>query len=130
MQNGIRIDRRNINGYSRHGASSMYSSRSLRAYSSLGWCVKVPSSSARLATPEVVDRPCCNSVESAYWSGDFLKRFFLFDPSLTSGMSVVLMWATVYDSGPTLNNTCLLYWPSSCPEMLQTQTTTSHQTRA
>ena len=50
------------------------------------------SSSARLATPEVVDRPCCNSVESAYWSGDFLKIFFMFDPSLTSGMSVVLMW--------------------------------------
>ena len=51
-----------------------------------------PSSSARLAIPEVVDRPCWNRVESAYWSGDFLKIFFLFDPSLTSGMSVVLMW--------------------------------------
>ena len=33
-----------------------------------------------------------NRVESAYWSGDFQKIFFLFDPSLTSGMSVVLMW--------------------------------------
>ena len=51
-----------------------------------------PSSSARLAIPEVVDRPCWNRVESAYWSGDSLKIFFLFDPSLTSGMSVVLMW--------------------------------------
>ena len=51
-----------------------------------------PFSSARLATPEVVDRPCWNRVESAYWSGDFQKIFFLFDPSLTSGMSVVLMW--------------------------------------
>ena len=51
-----------------------------------------PSSSASLATPEVAGRPCCNSVESAYWSGDFLKRFFQFDPSLTSGMSAVLMW--------------------------------------
>ena len=50
------------------------------------------SSSARLAIPEVVDRPCWNRVESAYWSGDFQKIFFLFDPSLTSGMSVVLMW--------------------------------------
>ena len=50
------------------------------------------SSSARLAIPEVVDRPCWNRVESAYWSGDSLKIFFLFDPSLTSGMSVVLMW--------------------------------------
>ena len=39
-----------------------------------------------------IDRPCWNRVESAYWSGDFLKIFFLFDPSLTSGMSVVLMW--------------------------------------
>ena len=52
----------------------------------------VSSSSARLAIPEVVDRPCWNRVESAYWSGDFQKIFFLFDPSLTSGMSVVLMW--------------------------------------
>ena len=52
----------------------------------------LPSSSARLAIPEVVDRPCWNRVESAYWRGDFLKVFFLFDPSLTSGMSVVLMW--------------------------------------
>ena len=26
------------------------------------------SSSARLATPEAADRPCCNSVEFAYWS--------------------------------------------------------------
>ena len=50
------------------------------------------SSSARLAIPEVVDRPCWNRVESAYWSGDFQKIFFLFDPSLTSGMSAVLMW--------------------------------------
>ena len=50
------------------------------------------SSSARLAIPEVVDRPCWNRVESAYWSGDFQKIFFLFDPSLTSGISVVLMW--------------------------------------
>ena len=50
------------------------------------------SSSARLAIPEVVDRPCWNRVESAYWSGDFQKIFFLFDPSLTSSMSVVLMW--------------------------------------
>ena len=54
--------------------------------------MKWSSSSARLAIPEVVDRPCWNRVESAYWSGDFLKLFFLFDPSLTSGMSVVLMW--------------------------------------
>ena len=46
------------------------------------------SSSARLATPEVADRPFCNSVESAYWSGDFLKRFFLFDPSLTCGLMI------------------------------------------
>ena len=38
------------------------------------------------------DRPCWNRVESAYWSGDSLNIFFLFDPSLTSGMSVVLMW--------------------------------------
>ena len=45
--------------------------------------IRGSSSSARLATPEVVDRPCCNSVESAYWSGD---------SSLTSGMSVFLMW--------------------------------------
>ena len=52
----------------------------------------VSSSSARLAIPEVVDRPCWNRVESAYWSGEFQKIFFLFDPSLTSGMSVVLMW--------------------------------------
>ena len=50
------------------------------------------SSSARLAIPEVVDRPCWNRVESAYWSGDFQKIFFLCDSSLTSGMSVVLMW--------------------------------------
>ena len=50
------------------------------------------SSSARLAIPEVVDRPCWNRVESAYWSGDFQKKKILFDPSLTSGMSVVLMW--------------------------------------
>ena len=54
--------------------------------------LKNASSSARLAIPEVVDRPCWNRVESAYWSGDFQKIFFLFDPSLTSGMSVVLMW--------------------------------------
>ena len=55
-------------------------------------CLRCSSSSARLAIPEVVDRPCWNRVESAYWSGDFQKIFFLFDPSLTSGMSVVLMW--------------------------------------
>ena len=55
-------------------------------------CWWMTSSSARLAIPEVVDRPCWNRVKSAYWSGDFLKIFFLFDPSLTSGMSVVLMW--------------------------------------
>ena len=55
-------------------------------------CATNTSSSARLAIPEVVDRPCWNRVESAYWSGDSLKIFFLFDPSLTSGMSVVLMW--------------------------------------
>ena len=67
-----------------------------------------PASSARLATPEVADRPCCNSVESAYWSGDFLKRFFLFAQSLISGMSAVLCGATVYDTDPTLTNTCLL----------------------
>ena len=35
-----------------------------------------PSSSARLAIPEVVDRPCWNRVESAYWSGDLQKIFF------------------------------------------------------
>ena len=30
-------------------------------------------------------------LKSLYWSGDFLERFFLFDPSLTSGMSAALM---------------------------------------
>ena len=32
-----------------------------------------------------------NSVKTIYWSGDFLERLFLFDPSLTSGMSAALM---------------------------------------
>ena len=36
-------------------------------------------------------RPCWISVKNIYWSGDFLERFFLFDPSLTSGMSAALM---------------------------------------
>ena len=30
-------------------------------------------------------------VKTIYWSGDFLERFFQFDPSLTSGMSAALM---------------------------------------
>ena len=50
------------------------------------------SSPARLANNEIADRPCCNSVESAYRSGEFLEKKILFDPSLTSGMSAVLMW--------------------------------------
>ena len=36
-------------------------------------------------------RPCWISVKTIYWSGDFQERFFLFDPSLTSGMSAALM---------------------------------------
>ena len=36
-------------------------------------------------------RPCWNGVKTLYWSGDFLEIFFLFDPSLTSGMSAALM---------------------------------------
>ena len=36
-------------------------------------------------------RPCWISVRTIYWSGDFQERFFLFDPSLTSGMSAALM---------------------------------------
>ena len=36
-------------------------------------------------------RPCWISVKTMYWSGDFQERFFLFDPSLTSGMSAALM---------------------------------------
>ena len=53
----------------------------------------VPSSHTRLASPEVVDRGLAESVsKTIYWSGDFQESFFLFDPSLTSGMSVVLMW--------------------------------------
>ena len=42
-----------------------------------------PSSHTRLASPEVVDRGLAESV--------FQDRFFLFDPSLTSGMSAALM---------------------------------------
>ena len=36
-------------------------------------------------------RPCWISVKTIYWSGDFQERFFLFDPSVTSGMSAALM---------------------------------------
>ena len=36
-------------------------------------------------------RPCWISVKTIYWSGDFQERFFLFDPSLTPGMSAALM---------------------------------------
>ena len=36
-------------------------------------------------------RPSWISVKTIYWSGDFQERFFLFDPSLTSGMSAALM---------------------------------------
>ena len=36
-------------------------------------------------------RPCCISIKTIYWSGDFQERFFLVDPSLTSGMSAALM---------------------------------------
>ena len=36
-------------------------------------------------------RPCWISVKTIYWSGDLQERFFLFDPSLTSGMSAALM---------------------------------------
>ena len=36
-------------------------------------------------------RPCWISVKTIYWRGDFQERFFLFDPSLTSGMSAALM---------------------------------------
>ena len=36
-------------------------------------------------------RPCWISVKTIYWSGDFQERFFLFDPSLTSGTSAALM---------------------------------------
>ena len=32
-----------------------------------------------------------NDVKTIYWSGDFLERFFLCDPSLTSGMRAPLM---------------------------------------
>ena len=36
-------------------------------------------------------RPCWISVKTIYWSADFQERFFLFDPSLPSGMSAALM---------------------------------------
>ena len=36
-------------------------------------------------------RPCWISVKTIYWSGDFQERFFLFDPSLTSGKCAALM---------------------------------------
>ena len=50
------------------------------------------SSHTRLASPEVVDRGLAESVlKPSIGVGTFKKDFFLFNPSLTSGMSAALM---------------------------------------
>ena len=56
-------------------------------------------------------RPCWISVKTIYWSGDFQERFFLFDPSLTSGMSAALMQGHCLRRRP-----CIKQHMSSCRE--------------
>ena len=75
-------------------------------------------------------RPCWISVKTIYWSGAFLKRFFQFDPSLTSGMSTALMQGHCLRHQPDIKQHHQhVWWPRISQEVSQTALTTSHQTR-
>ena len=81
------------------------------------------SSHTRLASPGVVDRGLAESVlKPSIGVGTSKKDFFLFDPSLTSGMSAALM------QGHCLRRRSGLVARIS-QEVSQTAPTTSHQTR-
>ena len=73
-------------------------------------------------------RPCWISVKTIYWSGDFQERFFLFDPSLTSGMSAALMQGHCIRRRPCIKQH-MSGGPEFSQEVSQTAPTTSHQTR-